>query len=118
MNARHGLAVLGAVGVIGVVGAVSLSAGLNNRNSSSSVEQPKLTEAAAATIPVKGMVCLSCAATIKQKLNSLDGVISAEVLLAEQTVKIRYAAGDPGIPAEAAAAINSLGYKAGTPVRT
>lgn len=118
MNTSYGLAVFGAAGVIGLVGAVSLSSGLNNRNSSSPVEQQKLTKAAAATIPVKGMVCLSCAARIKQKLNSLDGVISAEVLLAEQTVKIRYAAGDHEMPAKVAAAINSLGYKAGTPVRT
>lgn len=117
MNARYGLAVLGAVGVIGLVGAVGLSAGSTSPNSGTPA-QAKMTQAAAATIPVKGMVCLSCAARIKEKLGSVDGVLSTEVKLAQQSVEIRYTAGDPTIPAKAADAINSLGYKAGTPVRT
>lgn len=115
MNRRYALAALGAAGLIAVVGAVSLSSGRTASTDAPSLRQARLTEAATATIPVEGMVCLSCAATIKHRLSSMDGVLSAEVSLADQQVKIRYA-GDPTTPAKAAATINSLGYKAGTPV--
>lgn len=68
-------------------------------------------------MPVSGMACLSCAATIKQKLKSVEGVRDVEVMFAQRLFKITYFASRTDVPRRAAAAINSLGYKAGTPVQ-
>ncbi len=68
-----------------------------------------------ASIPVEGMFCLSCAATIKQKVKSLPGVVDAEVHFADKVVVVNYDASRTDVPVRAAAAINALGYKAGTP---
>lgn len=66
-----------------------------------------------ASIPVEGMVCLSCAATIKQRVKALPGVVDAQVHFESRVLVINYAADRADVPARAAAAINSLGYKAG-----
>lgn len=68
-----------------------------------------------ASIPVEGMVCLSCAAAIKQKVKSVPGVVDAQVHFANKVVVVNYAASQPDVPVRAAAAINSLGYRAGRP---
>lgn len=68
-----------------------------------------------ASIPVEGMICLSCAATIKQKVKALPGVVGAQVHFANRVVVINYAASQPDVSVRAAATINSLGYKAGEP---
>jgi copper chaperone CopZ len=65
-------------------------------------------------IPVDGMVCFACAATIKRTVKSLGGVSSTEVSLEKRTVQVTYAA-DQLTPERIAAAINKLGYKAGAP---
>lgn len=65
-----------------------------------------------ASIPVEGMFCLSCAATVKRKVKSLDGVQNAEVHFREKIVVVNYRADRPDVPDRAVAAINSLGYKA------
>lgn len=68
-------------------------------------------------MPVDGMVCLSCAATIKQKLKALEGVSNVEIVFAQRLFRITYFANRPDVPRRAAAAINNLGYKAGAPVQ-
>lgn len=65
-------------------------------------------------IPVEGMACVACAASVKRALKSIDGVSEVEVNLAQRVARVRYA------PAKVAtdrfvAAINKLGYRAGTP---
>ncbi|MBA3511112.1 heavy metal-associated domain-containing protein [Sphingomonas sp.] len=116
MNKRHPLIAVAVITVFGVGAVLGLAPISADRSKSSPAQRAQLSQAAVATIPVKGMICLSCAATIKQKLTSLDGVLAAEVHFANQTVEIKYAAGDPTVPAKAAAAIDSLGYQAGKPV--
>lgn len=116
MNNRFVRVGTAAAALLGVGAAVDLSGAGVGRDAGQLPRQAKVTEAAVATIPVKGMFCLSCAATIKHKVSSLNGVLSAQVSLTDQAVRIRYTAGDPTIPAKAAAAIDSLGYKAGKPV--
>jgi len=111
---RSHLAILvGTVGAlaIGTVAAVPL---LSSRSAPPPAAQPTV-GAKLASIPVEGMFCLSCAAAIKQKVKSLDGVRDAEVHLAEKLVVVNYIADRPDVPARAAAAIDSLGYRAGTP---
>ena len=67
------------------------------------------------TIPVAGMVCISCAATVKRAVKAIEGVSAVEVMLTKNSVQVTY---DPGrlSPDRVAAAINALGYKAGAPV--
>lgn len=68
-----------------------------------------------AVIPVEGMTCAACAARVRRTLEGIDGVVSAEVSLAERNVKVRYV--DKKLsPENLVAAINALGYKARAPV--
>lgn len=65
-------------------------------------------------IPVEGMSCGSCAAKVKRTLADIRGVGDAVVDLGERRVTVAY---DPRqlSPGRLVAAINGLGYKAGTP---
>ncbi|MCR4300347.1 MAG: heavy-metal-associated domain-containing protein, partial [Sulfuricaulis sp.] len=68
-----------------------------------------------ALIPVEGMTCAACAARVKRTLEDIEGVVSAEVGLAERNVKVRYV--DKKLSSEnLVAAINALGYKARAPI--
>lgn len=69
---------------------------------------------ATVTIPVEGMSCASCAASIKKTLKSLEGVIDAEVSLEHRRVRVEYVK-EKVLPRQMVAAINELGYKAGEP---
>jgi len=66
------------------------------------------------TIPVEGMVCASCTARVKKALKSIDGVTDAEVSLENHTARVQYVEGKIS-PEQLVAAINHLGYRAGTP---
>lgn len=65
-------------------------------------------------IPVEGMVCVACSATVKRALKSIDGVSKVEVSLEKRTAQVTYAP-DKLSPDRLVAAINKAGYKAGTP---
>lgn len=67
-----------------------------------------------ATIPVEGMVCISCAASVKQAVKALDGVSTVEVMLTKGSVQVTYAPSRLA-PDRIVSAINALGYKAGAP---
>lgn len=67
-----------------------------------------------AFIPVDGMACVSCAATVKRTVKAMDGVSDIEVMLAKRSVRVTYAPGRVS-PDRIAAAIDEIGYKAGTP---
>ncbi|RUL83552.1 heavy-metal-associated domain-containing protein [Tautonia sociabilis] len=69
---------------------------------------------AATTIPVEGMSCGACAASIKQRLRSLDGVAEVEVSLEHRHARVRYSEGAV-TPERLAAEINGLGYRAALP---
>jgi copper chaperone CopZ len=65
-------------------------------------------------IPVEGMACIACAASVKRALKAIDGVSVVEVNLERRSAQVTYA------PAKVAAdrlvaAINKLGYRAGAP---
>ena len=66
-------------------------------------------------ITVEGMSCVVCAASVKKALQSIDGVQEAEISLERREARVRYGEGE--VSAERlVAAINEIGYKAGTPV--
>lgn len=66
-------------------------------------------------IPIQGMICTVCAGNVKKALQSLDGVQEAEISLERRDARVRYGEGKVS-PERLVAAINQLGYKAGTPV--
>jgi len=66
-------------------------------------------------VPVTGMSCVSCAATIKQTVKNIDGVSNVEVSLAARTMRVTYAPAHVS-PDRIVAAVNALGYQAGIPV--
>lgn len=67
------------------------------------------------TIPVEGMVCMSCAASVKQTVKAIHGVSAVEVMLTKGSVQVTYAPSRLS-PDRIVSAINALGYKAGTPL--
>ncbi len=66
-------------------------------------------------MPVEGMSCVVCAASVKKALQSIDGVQEAEINLERREARVRYVEGKVS-PKQLVAAVNHLGYKAGTPV--
>lgn len=66
-------------------------------------------------IPVEGMSCMACAASVKKGLKNVQGVTEVEVSLEGRNAKVSYQTGrvDPELLAKT---INQLGYKAGSPV--
>ena len=66
------------------------------------------------TIPVEGMSCVSCAATVKRAIQKIEGVTEVEVNLEHRAARVRYIDGKVS-PDQLVAAVNHLGYRAGTP---
>ena len=67
------------------------------------------------TIPIEGMSCNACVASIKKELKSLDALESVEVSLQHRNATVFYEEGTI-TPQQIQAAINGIGYKAGEPV--
>lgn len=67
-------------------------------------------------IPVGGMACISCAASVKRAIKFLTGVSSVEVNLEKGSARVTYAV-DQISPDRIVAAINDLSasFKAGAP---
>ncbi|HVA67096.1 MAG TPA: copper ion binding protein [Elusimicrobiota bacterium] len=65
-------------------------------------------------IPIRGMVCVKCAARIEKALSSMDGVGKSRVSLAERAARVEF---DPSrvSAARIVEVINGLGYHAGKP---
>lgn len=74
-------------------------------------------EYAEITIPVEGMTCNVCVASVKKKLTSIEGLQSVEVSLEHRQASIFY---EPGkvTPEQVQKAINELGFKAGEPKKS
>lgn len=65
-------------------------------------------------IPIDGMSCGACAARVRKTLRAMNGVADVAVDLEHRNARVKYVAAKTS-PDQLAAAINSLGYKAGTP---
>lgn len=65
-------------------------------------------------IPVEGMSCMSCVATVKKMLSDMDGVTEVMVSLEDKTATVSF---DPALItlAQLQEGINKLGYRAGDP---
>jgi copper chaperone CopZ len=69
------------------------------------------------TLPVEGMSCNSCVASVKSTLKPMEGVEKVAVSLVDRNATITYNP-EKITPAQIQKAINDLGYKAGEPVIT
>ncbi len=67
------------------------------------------------TLPVEGMSCGSCVASVKRTVSALDGVTGVEVSLETRQARVQYQEGKV-TPGRIAAAIRELGYRTGEPV--
>lgn len=67
------------------------------------------------TIPIEGMTCNACVASIKKKLNSIEELEEVEVSLEHRNATVFYEEGKIS-PQQIRDAINELGYKAGEPM--
>lgn len=63
-------------------------------------------------IPIEGMSCMSCVATVKKTLSSIDGVQEVKVSLQDKNATVKY---DPEkvTQEQLKNTINKIGYKAG-----
>ena len=91
-------------------GCNSVGSTANDGNQSASSS----TETKAVVIPVDGLICVVCAARVKQTLQGIDGVTDVSVDLEHRSVRVQYRETKTSIEG-LVAAINGLGYKAGKP---
>ena len=107
---------LGAV-VVGLISIAYLrpweSLGQQERERASQNE--KVAQTVTVSIPVEGMTCESCVASVKQTTKRVDGVRNAQVDLAKRRARVEYIEGRTS-PEQISAAIRQLGYKTGEPV--
>ena len=101
--------ILAAVGI-----ALALVVGVFSRQDTSLSTSTEEAQMSTVVIPVEGMSCVACAARVKKTVTSIAGVGDVEVSLAEGKARVRF---DPRRSAldQIVAAINGLGYRAGTP---
>jgi copper chaperone CopZ len=107
------------LGVV-VVGLISIAylrpwESLGRQERESAGQNEKAVQTVTVSIPVEGMSCQSCVASVKQTTKRIDGVRSAEVDLAKRRARIEYVEGRTS-PEQISAAIRQLGYKTGTAV--
>ncbi|MEX2565244.1 MAG: heavy metal-associated domain-containing protein [Cyclobacteriaceae bacterium] len=67
------------------------------------------------TIPIEGMTCNACVASVKRKFKSMEGLEKAEVSLVHRNATLTY---DPDkiTPRQIRNAIHEVGYKADEPI--
>jgi len=109
--ARNLVLVVGALTIIGVVASVGCSRSQTNVGTALAASDPAVKTV---TIPVEGMSCAACAARVKKTLKEIPGVQAVQLNLERRNAHVRYL-DDQVSPDRLMAAINQLGYKAGTP---
>src|SRR5690242_9034170 len=65
------------------------------------------------TLPITGMTCANCVATVERNLKKLDGVQSAVVNLSSERATVDFDAAKLGLP-EVIARVNRAGYGVAT----
>lgn len=79
------------------------------------MQSEHVAQTATVDIPVEGMSCGSCAASIKRATKAIEGVRDVHVDLVGRRARVEYDAGRTS-PEKIRAAIDGLGYRTGTPV--
>ena len=103
--------------IVAVVVVVAVGVGLyfaRGWNDRQPIPAPTAAPTATAVVPVEGMSCAACAASVRKTVASIDGVTAVEVDLEHRQAKVRYVP-EKTSPQQIAGAITKLGYKAGEP---
>lgn len=106
-----GIFVTAAVVLLALVTSAACS---NSHSSIAAVQAADNPAIKTVTIPVEGMSCVACAARVKKTLKNMPGVQAVQLSLEHRNAQVTYVEGQQS-PERLAAAINQLGYKAGTP---
>jgi len=107
----HRLVVLIAASALGIVAVVPASAAGNApQAASAAVGESKV------IIPVEGLTCASCSLAVRRALKKMDGVKRVEPGPQENEALITYDASKVKLE-QLVEAINSAGFKAGTPFK-
>ncbi len=99
---------------LAAVGIALVVVGVFSRQDSSPPTSTEEAHMSSVVIPVEGMSCVACAARVKKTVASIAGVGDVEVSLAERNARVRFDTSRLA-PDRIVAAINGLGYRAGTP---
>ena len=115
MSARA-LVAFGALLLTFMVGTACGRVGDASGQSASGAERsPNIATLKTVSVPVEGMICVACAASVKTTLKDVDGVRAVEVNLERRAARIEYDPAKVDV-AHLTKTINELGYKAGTPI--
>lgn len=87
-------------------------AGCSSSSTGTSKTQPAAPQLQTIRIPVEGMSCVSCAASVKRALKGIEGVQQVEVSLENREAVVRFSP-EKVTTDRLESAINGLGYKAG-----
>ena len=113
MNRRSGQMILvtGAAVLLGLAASAGCSDSRTNIGAVKAANDPA---AKTVAIPIEGMSCAACAARLKKALKNVPGVRAVELNLERRNAEVTYS--DRQVtPERLIAAINGLGYTAGTP---
>lgn len=97
--------------MLALVGGLTFTGIAGCKTRAAPAAQVKLTTT---VIPVDGMSCVSCVASVKKTLSSMPGVGEVEVNLAERSARVSFDSTRVS-PQQFVTAIDNLGYHAGTP---
>lgn len=115
MELRSGPSVLAIIGVIALFSLGALGYAAFRQPQAHQQQVAEAIPTTTVTLPVEGMSCGSCVASVKRTVKALNGVTSVEVSLAERRARVSYDASKV-TPDQIVAAIRELGYKTGSPV--
>lgn len=104
-----------ALGALAAALLLGLAAACSSQGGAPAAAQGQTATLRTVSVPVDGMSCIACVGRVKKALGQLAGVSEVEVDLGQRTARVRYAAGQVSHQ-QLTAAIQALGYRAGTPV--
>lgn len=112
---NSGFSLLAMVGVVALLGVGALGYSVLRQPKAEERQETLAAPIKTVTLPVEGMSCGSCVASVKRTVKGLPGVTGVEVSLEKRQARVQYEEGKI-TPDRIAAAIRDLGYKTGEPV--
>ena len=110
-----GLSLLSIIGVVSLLGVGALGYSILRHPRAAERQETLSTATKTVALPVEGMSCGSCVASVKRTVEALPGVSGVKVSLEKRQVRVHYEEGEI-TPDRIAAAIRDLGYETGEPV--
>lgn len=93
---------------------ITVLIGCSENNKKNQLLENEKMETVSVEIPIEGMSCMSCVATVKKTLSDLDGVVNVTVSLQNKKSTLQYNPQKISLDT-IQQAINKIGYKSGKP---